>query len=297
MALPGHPAPFDTPPSPSSRARSGWGNIVDGIGLSSPSLSSGGRSLAIDRVEGGTAEIRPNAFGGPQAGPDLTTRRPSRSVQGIASPRPWCRCCSSRLSIAICRCPPRRRRLRNRFRALARRGGGANRLNAAPPSCAISPMMRLAALSWRRCSATAPFSRNAASANRQFLMRLLHRGHDATFAELLGGLNHDLADGARARVMAELRIARRRAALLIAIADHRRIVAARAGDARLVRIRRGGARRRGPPSPGRCRRRRRIGAARHCRPRARQRLHRARHGQARRLRAQLFERHRSHPAL
>ncbi|HZT51104.1 MAG TPA: bifunctional [glutamine synthetase] adenylyltransferase/[glutamine synthetase]-adenylyl-L-tyrosine phosphorylase, partial [Stellaceae bacterium] len=51
------------------------------------------------------------------------------------------------------------------------------------------------------------------------LMRLARRGHDATFAELVAGLNGDLARADRAALMTALRVARRRAALLIAIAD------------------------------------------------------------------------------
>ncbi|HUZ73613.1 MAG TPA: bifunctional [glutamine synthetase] adenylyltransferase/[glutamine synthetase]-adenylyl-L-tyrosine phosphorylase [Stellaceae bacterium] len=64
-----------------------------------------------------------------------------------------------------------------------------------------------------------PFLTQCCLSEPPFLMRLLHRGHDATFAELLGGLNHDLAGDGRAAVMSALRIARRRAALLIALAD------------------------------------------------------------------------------
>ncbi len=64
-----------------------------------------------------------------------------------------------------------------------------------------------------------PFLTQCCLAEPAFLMRLAQSGCEATFAELLAGLNHDLATSERARLMVELRIARRRAALLIAIAD------------------------------------------------------------------------------
>ncbi len=53
-----------------------------------------------------------------------------------------------------------------------------------------------------------------------FVMRLAEHGLDATFAEILDGLNHEVAmSPARAAVMAALRVAKRRAALTIALAD------------------------------------------------------------------------------
>ncbi|HEY3916158.1 MAG TPA: bifunctional [glutamine synthetase] adenylyltransferase/[glutamine synthetase]-adenylyl-L-tyrosine phosphorylase [Stellaceae bacterium] len=53
-----------------------------------------------------------------------------------------------------------------------------------------------------------------------FLIRLAEQGLDATFAEILAGLNHELATSAgRAAVMTALRVAKRRAALAIALAD------------------------------------------------------------------------------
>ncbi len=53
-----------------------------------------------------------------------------------------------------------------------------------------------------------------------FVIRLAEQGLDATFAEILGGLNHELATApARPAVMAALRVAKRRAALTIALAD------------------------------------------------------------------------------
>jgi [glutamine synthetase] adenylyltransferase / [glutamine synthetase]-adenylyl-L-tyrosine phosphorylase len=72
-----------------------------------------------------------------------------------------------------------------------------------------------------------PFLTQCCLGEPDFLMRLLHQGHDATFAELVDGLNRvlvggDSADhdpGSRAWLMARLRVAKRRAALLIALAD------------------------------------------------------------------------------
>jgi len=53
-----------------------------------------------------------------------------------------------------------------------------------------------------------------------FVIRLAEQGLDATFAEILGRLNHEVAiSPARDRVMAALRVAKRRAALTIALAD------------------------------------------------------------------------------
>lgn len=53
-----------------------------------------------------------------------------------------------------------------------------------------------------------------------FLVRLIERGHDATFAELLHRLNHELDPAtSRPALMDALRIEKRRAALLIALAD------------------------------------------------------------------------------
>lgn len=53
-----------------------------------------------------------------------------------------------------------------------------------------------------------------------FVMRLAERGLDVTFAEILGGLNHEVAIlPARPAVMTALRVAKRRAALTIALAD------------------------------------------------------------------------------
>jgi glutamate-ammonia-ligase adenylyltransferase len=53
-----------------------------------------------------------------------------------------------------------------------------------------------------------------------FVIRLAEQGLDATFAEILDGLNHEVAiSGARTTVMAALRVAKRRAALTIALAD------------------------------------------------------------------------------
>jgi [glutamine synthetase] adenylyltransferase / [glutamine synthetase]-adenylyl-L-tyrosine phosphorylase len=52
-----------------------------------------------------------------------------------------------------------------------------------------------------------------------FVIRLAEQGLDATFAEILAALNHELATTGRAAVMAALRVAKRRAALTIALAD------------------------------------------------------------------------------
>src|SRR5260370_514306 len=53
-----------------------------------------------------------------------------------------------------------------------------------------------------------------------FLLRLANLGPDATFAEVADGLNRDLpAEPDRAALMRGLRAAKRRAALLVALAD------------------------------------------------------------------------------
>ncbi|HEY1506535.1 MAG TPA: bifunctional [glutamine synthetase] adenylyltransferase/[glutamine synthetase]-adenylyl-L-tyrosine phosphorylase [Stellaceae bacterium] len=53
-----------------------------------------------------------------------------------------------------------------------------------------------------------------------FVVRLAEQGLDATFAEILDGLNHEVAiRSSRDAVMAALRVAKRRAALIIALAD------------------------------------------------------------------------------
>jgi len=53
-----------------------------------------------------------------------------------------------------------------------------------------------------------------------FVIRLAEQGLDATFAEILDRLNHEVASlAARAGVMAALRVAKRRAALTVALAD------------------------------------------------------------------------------
>ncbi|HZL58517.1 MAG TPA: bifunctional [glutamine synthetase] adenylyltransferase/[glutamine synthetase]-adenylyl-L-tyrosine phosphorylase [Stellaceae bacterium] len=65
-----------------------------------------------------------------------------------------------------------------------------------------------------------PFLAQAAAAEPELLLHLWHDGHEATFAELLARLNHDLKPNLpREKLMAELRRLKRRAALLIAIAD------------------------------------------------------------------------------
>jgi [glutamine synthetase] adenylyltransferase / [glutamine synthetase]-adenylyl-L-tyrosine phosphorylase len=64
-----------------------------------------------------------------------------------------------------------------------------------------------------------PFLTQCCLAEPGFLMRLFENGHDATFAELLEGLNHDLARVAQPALMTALRLARRRVALLVALAD------------------------------------------------------------------------------
>src|SRR5438445_8756447 len=53
-----------------------------------------------------------------------------------------------------------------------------------------------------------------------FLLRLARLGPDATFAEVAGGLNRDLAlHHGRAALLHRLRVSKRQAALLVAIAD------------------------------------------------------------------------------
>ncbi|HEX3970974.1 MAG TPA: glutamine-synthetase adenylyltransferase, partial [Stellaceae bacterium] len=53
-----------------------------------------------------------------------------------------------------------------------------------------------------------------------FVIRLAEQGLDATFAEILDGLNHEVGiSAARPAVMTALRVAKRRAALTIALAD------------------------------------------------------------------------------
>ena len=65
-----------------------------------------------------------------------------------------------------------------------------------------------------------PFLAQCCLGEPAFLMRLAERGHEAAFADLLAGLAaRRTAALGRAQLMAALRIARRRAALLIAIAD------------------------------------------------------------------------------
>jgi [glutamine synthetase] adenylyltransferase / [glutamine synthetase]-adenylyl-L-tyrosine phosphorylase len=65
-----------------------------------------------------------------------------------------------------------------------------------------------------------PFLTQCCLAEPSFLLRLIARGHDATFAELIGRLNHEVAGlDDRAALMAALRREKRRAALLIALAD------------------------------------------------------------------------------
>src|SRR5690349_9527926 len=66
-----------------------------------------------------------------------------------------------------------------------------------------------------------PFLTHSALHEPNLLRRLVQQGADATFAEVLLGLNRDLADttGDRASLMRILRIAKRRVALIVAIAD------------------------------------------------------------------------------
>lgn len=65
-----------------------------------------------------------------------------------------------------------------------------------------------------------PFLTHCCLREPQFLMRLAEQGPDATFAELLGRLNGELAGtGDRPQVMRDLRVLKRQAALTIAIAD------------------------------------------------------------------------------
>jgi glutamate-ammonia-ligase adenylyltransferase len=65
-----------------------------------------------------------------------------------------------------------------------------------------------------------PFLTHCCLREPALLMRLWHEGHEATFAELIAGLNRPVAgDRDRDALMADLRRAKRRAALLIAIAD------------------------------------------------------------------------------
>jgi len=53
-----------------------------------------------------------------------------------------------------------------------------------------------------------------------FLLRLARSGSDATFAEVARGLNRDIReDPDRAALMRRMRVAKRRAALLVALAD------------------------------------------------------------------------------
>jgi len=65
-----------------------------------------------------------------------------------------------------------------------------------------------------------PFLTQCSLKEPSFLLRLLRLGPDNTFAEVVGSLNHHFATGAdRAGLMHRLRVAKRRAALLIATAD------------------------------------------------------------------------------
>src|SRR6185437_4045562 len=65
-----------------------------------------------------------------------------------------------------------------------------------------------------------PFLTNCCLKEPGFLVEILQRGPDATFAELVGELNRDLASAdERAQIMRGLRVAKRRVALLVALAD------------------------------------------------------------------------------
>jgi [glutamine synthetase] adenylyltransferase / [glutamine synthetase]-adenylyl-L-tyrosine phosphorylase len=66
-----------------------------------------------------------------------------------------------------------------------------------------------------------PFLTHSALREPDLLRRLVQQGADATFAEVLAGLNRDLAGATadRASLMHILRIAKRRVALIVAIAD------------------------------------------------------------------------------
>ena len=65
-----------------------------------------------------------------------------------------------------------------------------------------------------------PYLTQCCLAEPGFLLRLVEQGHDATFAELIGRLNSEVANlRERAALMAALRREKRRAALLIALAD------------------------------------------------------------------------------
>jgi glutamate-ammonia-ligase adenylyltransferase len=65
-----------------------------------------------------------------------------------------------------------------------------------------------------------PFLTHCCLREPALLMRLWREGHEATFAELIAGLNHHIAANQdRDALMADLRRTKRRAALLIAIAD------------------------------------------------------------------------------
>ncbi len=65
-----------------------------------------------------------------------------------------------------------------------------------------------------------PYLTQCCLAEPGFLLRLVEQGHDPSFAELIGRLNHEVADlRETAALMAALRVEKRRAALLIALAD------------------------------------------------------------------------------
>ncbi len=117
-----------------------------------------------------------------------------------------------------------------------------------------------------------PFLTQCSLREPGFLMRLVQRGPDATFAEVEAALNVDLAeDRDRANLMRRLRVAKRRAALVAALADIagwwslERVTSALVGD------RRSGAERRraAPPAGGGGAWRARAAASRRSRARER----------------------------
>ncbi len=65
-----------------------------------------------------------------------------------------------------------------------------------------------------------PYLTQICLAEPGFLLQLIEQGHDRTFAELIRRLNHEVVNlSERAALMAALRVEKRRAALLIALAD------------------------------------------------------------------------------
>ena len=132
-----------------------------------------------------------------------------------------------------------------------------------------------------------------------FAATVLRDGPDATFTGLRDALVRARTDptGDTRSLMSTLRMAEAPRGPSRRAGRYCRAVAAGARHRRVERFRRSGHRRRRRPSAARGRGCRRLSPARHGRSMPQLRLHHHRHGQARRARAQLFERCRPDRAL